>query len=206
MKNLEEIKLITMGLSEVQTVRNNICYSWYDLQKKAGISCVFKMDYECNIPISNTIMGLYMQVPPFQQNLLISCRKGKMIVIVIDLRKESSSYLSKRIVTLQYKSSSYEMLYVPSGCAYSFLSLEDETIAFIKSDNYLSIKDEKIYNLADPMFNITLPFEGNDGVAIADLIRENKVSISAKDRYAPFYSNMQETEEKKTEKDGDIPV
>ncbi|MGL5151885.1 MAG: dTDP-4-dehydrorhamnose 3,5-epimerase family protein [Clostridium sp.] len=74
----------------------------------------------------NVIRGMHFQLPPFNHDKLVSLVKGSIKDVIIDLRKNSESY--KKVISISLKDSSNKSIYIPSGCAHGFVSLEDDTI------------------------------------------------------------------------------
>ena len=115
------------------------------------------------------IRGLHWQNSPFSQGKLVRCVRGKILDVVVDIRKESryyGQYFSIVLNQLQPK-----FLWIPEGFAHGFQSLEDETIVEYKVDKYWNTKSEKSLNPLDAELNI--PWI------------EMPLIISSKDRSAP---------------------
>jgi dTDP-4-dehydrorhamnose 3,5-epimerase len=104
-----------------------------------------------------TLRGFHYQKSPSNESKVISCVTGSLYNVVIDLRKNSKTYLKS--VALQISSASKESICVPSGCANAFLTITDNTIVHyymgdsFRAETYAGIR----YN--DPMFSIKWPCE-----------------------------------------------
>src|SRR5262245_4353691 len=70
-----------------------------------------------------TIRGLHFQKPPMAEIKLVKCIAGKVFDVIIDLRKQSSTFLKWFAVELSAKNK--KMLYIPEGFAHGFQCLED---------------------------------------------------------------------------------
>ena len=94
------------------------------------------------------IRGLHFQYAPNAQGKLVRCMTGKVIDIVVDIRKESPTYGQHEKFILD--SAIGNMLYVPAGFAHGFVALE-ETIFVYKCTEYWHKASESgiIYNDAD---------------------------------------------------------
>lgn len=167
---------------------NRIIYSWYTLNKKYNIDTIFTVDAESIIPYKYTARGLYIQEIPFQQTLFIHCESGAVAIIIIDLREDSPTYRVYNRITLEARDQNMDAVYIPKGCAYGFVTLEDNTILKIKTDNYFNKDYEKRINLMDPYYNICVPYpeKSSPPIPISELIAQNKIKISAEDRQAPW--------------------
>ncbi len=73
----------------------------------------------------DVIRGMHFQTPPFDHNKLVTCIKGKVLDVVLDLRKESSNY--GKVESCVLDSTNESLIYIPKGFAHGFLSLEDDS-------------------------------------------------------------------------------
>ncbi len=71
------------------------------------------------------IRGLHFQLPPFDHAKIVYCSNGSIIDVVVDLRK-GGDY--GKVFSQKLASDSGDMIYIPSGCAHGFISLEENTI------------------------------------------------------------------------------
>ena len=62
---------------------------------------------------TGTIRGLHLQIKPYEQSKLIKCIKGKILDIVVDVRKGSQNFGKYKKFTLS--DSNRKLLYVPIG-------------------------------------------------------------------------------------------
>ena len=86
---------------------------------------------QCNISfnkIKGTIRGFHYQNLPYEEARLVRCTKGNVCEIMVDIRKDSDSFLKWEKVELSAEN--HRMLYVPEGFALGFQTLENETELF----------------------------------------------------------------------------
>ena len=76
----------------------------------------------------NTIRGMHLQKPPYGEIKLISCTKGSILDVLIDLRKDSDTY--KKWISIELTEANKKSLYVPKGIAHGFKTLCDDTDVF----------------------------------------------------------------------------
>ncbi len=119
------------------------------------------------------IRGLHFQYTPYAQGKLVRCMTGKVIDVVVDIRKDSPTYGQHEKFVLD--SAIGNMLYVPAGFAHGFVALE-ETIFVYKCTEYWHKASESgiIYNDADLNINWEEP---NPIVSSKDLILPKFVEI-----------------------------
>ena len=80
------------------------------------------------------IRGLHLQLAPHQQAKLVAVLKGKVVDIVVDLRKGSVTFGKTHSCVLDEHSK--RMLYVPEGFAHGFATLEDAIFFYKCSSEY----------------------------------------------------------------------
>ncbi|MES2681202.1 MAG: dTDP-4-dehydrorhamnose 3,5-epimerase family protein, partial [Bacteroidota bacterium] len=68
-----------------------------------------------------TIRGMHYQVPPFSEIKLIRCVKGAVLDVVVDIRKNSPTFLQHLAVELSEDNKT--MIYLPEGFAHGFQTL-----------------------------------------------------------------------------------
>lgn len=113
----------------------------------------------------NVFRGLHYQLNPFAQDKLVRVLSGKIIDIVVDLRKSSPTF--KKWIKISLHSSSSELLWVPKGFAHGFHSLEDDTTISYHVTNFYSKEHENtiLYNDQELAIN----WEGNFILSHKDL-------------------------------------
>jgi dTDP-4-dehydrorhamnose 3,5-epimerase len=121
------------------------------------------------------IRGLHYQLPPHAQTKLIRVLKGKILDVVLDIRKGSPSY--GKIYTKVLSAKNRIQLFIPKGLAHGFSVLSDKAEVMYKCDSFYNKESEAgiIYN--DPELNIDwgVPAE----IAV----------ISDKDRQLPLFKD-----------------
>lgn len=100
----------------------------------------------------NVLRGLHYQNPPFAQGKLVRVITGSVLDVVVDLRKESSTYGQhfKHILSAKNKS----QMYIPEGFAHGFLVLENNTIFSYKCTKYYNATKEASLLWNDDTLNI----------------------------------------------------
>ena len=127
----------------------------YEELKKNKINFNIK---QINITLTKkkgTIRGLHFQLPPHSEIKMVSCIKGKIFDVIVDLRKNSKTFLQTHSEILSEKNQ--KSLIVPKGFAHGFQALEDNCeILYFHSENYNSDYEDGIkYN--DPQLSIKWP-------------------------------------------------
>ena len=125
--------------------------------KNAGIMDEVK---QCNVSENLkkfTLRGFHYQLPPYDEDKIISCMNGSIFDVVIDLRKESKTYLHWESFTLSKENKLG--LFVPKGCTNAYITLEDNTWIFYYHSEFYTPGAEGGICYNDPFFKINWPFE-----------------------------------------------
>lgn len=114
----------------------------------------------CQINISTTkvkgtIRGLHYQLPPDQEMKLVRCIRGKVWDVIVDLRKNSSTFLKWFATELSPQNN--EMIVVPEGCAHGFQVLENDSELLYLHTAFYNSNNEKGLRFDDPAVDIKWP-------------------------------------------------
>lgn len=84
-----------------------------------------------------TIRGLHYQLYPYEEMKFIKCIYGKIFDVVIDMRKDSKSYLKWQSFELSGGDSN--LLIIPEGCAHGFQVMEENSkLLYLHTEVYMS--------------------------------------------------------------------
>jgi len=89
-----------------------------------------------NISVSRrgVIRGLHYQIDPYSQSKLVSVISGKVLDIVVDLRKGSPSF-GKHLAQELSAENGFQ-LFIPRGFAHGYITLSETSIFHYKVDEY----------------------------------------------------------------------
>ena len=99
----------------------------------------------------NVVRGLHLQVKK-SQDKLVSVVKGKILDVVVDLRKNSSTFGKHFKIILSENKGKY--LFVPQGFAHGYLGLASENIVLYSCSNYRNAQYERCIQWNDKDLNI----------------------------------------------------
>lgn len=102
-----------------------------------------------------TLRGLHLQLAPYAEAKLVRCTRGAIFDVMVDLRKDSSTY--KQWFGTELTADSYRMLYIPEGFAHGYMTLEDNTDVMYHVSQFYTPQSEFGYRWDDPAFNIQWP-------------------------------------------------
>jgi dTDP-4-dehydrorhamnose 3,5-epimerase len=101
---------------------------------EAGISSVFVQDNHSLSREKGTVRGLHFQRPPHAQEKLIRVVRGRILDVVVDLRRGAPSYGEHVSVELDARDG--KQFFVPAGFAHGFCTLEPETEVIYKVTDF----------------------------------------------------------------------
>lgn len=102
-----------------------------------------------------TLRGMHFQKPPFREIKMVRCIAGSVFDVIIDLRKDSNTYLQWFGVELS--AANKKMLYIPEGFAHGFQTLTDNTALIYHHTEYYTPGSEGGIRHDDPALAIQWP-------------------------------------------------
>lgn len=98
-----------------------------------GITTEFVQDNMSFSAQKGTLRGLHWQNPPYAQAKLVSCTKGTVIDVAVDIRKGSPTF--GQWVSVELSAENHRQFFIPRGFAHGFLTLTDDVEFRYKCDN-----------------------------------------------------------------------
>lgn len=125
--------------------------------KKHGIdfSCV-----QCNISYNRkkgTLRGMHYQAAPHEEAKIVSCIRGAIFDVIVDIRPQSETY--KKWYGAELSVKNHAMLYVPKGFAHGFQTLDDDSEVFYMMSEFYHPEYAKGLQWDDPAFRIEWPMK-----------------------------------------------
>lgn len=138
---------------------------------KTGMDITFVQDNESSSRYG-VLRGLHFQLPPYTQSKLVRVVKGKVVDVVVDIRKGSPTYGKYEMCELTEEN--HRQFFVPKGTAHGFAVLSETAIFQYKCDDFYHPDAEGAIAWNDPDIAIKWP------IPAADVI------LSEKDKHHPF--------------------
>ena len=104
----------------------------------------------------NTLRGLHLQTRKSQAKI-ITVVHGKILDVVVDLRKKSPNYGKHFSIEISDKSDF--SIFIPEGFAHGFLCLSKNCAVYYKCTNYRDKESEKTIKWNDKDLNINWPIK-----------------------------------------------
>ena len=113
---------------------------------------------QANVGLSlrkGTLRGMHFQTEPALEAKLISCSRGSVFDVVLDLRPESRFY--QKWYGTELSAGNRRMLYIPERCAHGYQTLEDGTDVYYLTSQYYTPSVARGVRFDDPAFGIRWP-------------------------------------------------
>jgi dTDP-4-dehydrorhamnose 3,5-epimerase len=120
---------------------------------------------ECHISFNKnryTTRGLHFQEEPFAQAKLVRCTQGAIFDVILDLRPGSPTF--KQWIGEELTAKNHRLLYVPTGFAHGYQTLEDNTEMSYQVSEFYTPAACRGVRWNDPAFGIRWP--AMDGVTL----------------------------------------
>lgn len=101
------------------------------------------------------VRGLHYQLPPFAESKLVSCLRGAVWDVVVDLRHGSPSFLQH--VAIELSAQNQHSLLIPPGCAHGFQTLSENVDMIYCHSAVYAPQSEAGLNVLDPTLSIRWP-------------------------------------------------
>ncbi len=124
------------------------------------------------------IRGLHYQLPPYAQNKLVRVVAGRVLDVIVDLRKSSDTF--GQSLQIELDGVRKQMLFIPAGFAHGFAVLSEQAIFSYKVDAHYSPNHERGLAYDDPQLSIDW-----------QIPREQRV-LAERDRHHPVFANLQD--------------
>ena len=102
-----------------------------------------------------TMRGFHYQIAPHGEGKTLSCLKGSIYDIVVDLRETSPTFM--QWISIELNSDNRTSVHIAPGCANAFLTLEDNSLIHYYCSEHYTPDAERGIRFNDPSFNFEWP-------------------------------------------------
>lgn len=113
---------------------------------------------QCNMSFNykqGTVRGLHFQIAPATETKLLRCTQGAIYDVIVDLRKDSPTYLSH--VGVKLSAENRRALYVPEMFAHGYQTLTDNAEVTYQVSEFYTPGYERGLRYSDPKLAIDWP-------------------------------------------------
>ncbi len=143
---------------KIKDERGFFARSWNSVEfKKLGLNPKIS---QCSISYNKkrgTIRGMHYQIKPYEEAKLVTCTKGKIYDVIVDLRPKSKTF--KKWISSELSEENHKMQYIPEGCAHGFQTLKNNTVVFYQMSQIYNPQYYRGVRWNDPAFNISWPLK-----------------------------------------------
>ena len=151
------MKIIKTKIKDLVLVKTNIYKDNRGYFKEVEKNKLLKKKFvfDCfSFSKKNTLRGLHLQLNKSQAKI-ISVVQGKILDVVVDLRKKSKTY--GKYFAIEISQNSDFSLFIPENFAHGFLCLSKNCGVYYKCSNYRDKKSEITIKWNDRSLNIKWP-------------------------------------------------
>ena len=113
---------------------------------------------QCTVSVNrarHTLRGMHYQAEPHAEAKVVSCTRGALFDVIIDLRADSPTF--KRHFSIELNDDNRRGLYIPAGFAHGFETLVDNTEVYYQMSTFYEPSAAKGVRWDDPAFGIRWP-------------------------------------------------
>jgi dTDP-4-dehydrorhamnose 3,5-epimerase len=104
---------------------------------------------------ANTLRGFHYQDSPYEEGKTLSCLKGSIYDIVVDLRPGSKTYM--KWISVELNEINKHSIHIAPGCANAFFTLQDDCLIHYYCSQSYHPEAEKGIRYDDPSFDFKWP-------------------------------------------------
>ena len=134
--------------------------------REMGITHPFVQENQSSSKRAGTLRGFHFQRPPAAQAKLVTVLRGRILDIAVDIRRGSPSF--GNYVSIELSAEGGEQLYIPTGFAHGFITLEDDVVVMYKVSDYYAPSHDTGICWNDPDIGFPWPFKN------ANIIKSEK--------------------------------
>ena len=140
----------------VEDERGFFARTWCQREFQAhGLNTVWVQDNLSFNKRKGTLRGLHYQTEPHGEIKLVRCTMGSVYDVVVDLRRNSSSF--RQWLAIELSAENRKMLYVPQGFAHAYQTLTDHAEVFYQMSELFQAENARGVRWDDPAFGIRWP-------------------------------------------------
>lgn len=125
-----------------------------ELQELVAGKCILQINHTYTAACS-TVRGMHFQHPPYAETKLVSCLRGEVFDVAVDLRRGSPTWLQWHGEVLS--AGNHKTLMIPEGFAHGFQTLTDDCELLYLHTSSFQAEAEGGLHPEDPRLAITWP-------------------------------------------------
>ncbi len=126
-----------------------------------GVDCRFVQDNHSLSVQTGTLRGLHFQTPPFAQDKLVRCIRGRVFDVAVDIRRGSPTY--GQWIGAELTPENGHQLFIPVGYAHGFVTLEPDSEVTYKVSAFYAPDCDAGLPWNDPDIGVAWPLPAGAG-------------------------------------------
>lgn len=178
---MQAIPTELQGVVELRPVRHGDDRGWFSevwnesTLASHGIELDWVQDNEAFSAAAGTLRGIHYQLAPKAQDKLVRVVQGRVLDVVVDLRRSSATF--GQHVGVELSAELGNQLFVPKGFGHAYCTLVDDCMIAYKVSDYYSPEHDRALRWNDPQLAVDWPFDADT------------VILSGKDEAAPLFAD-----------------
>ena len=119
---------------------------------RLGIDADFVQDNRSFSEKKGTLRGLHCQTEPKAQAKLVSCTRGAILDVAVEIRRGSPTFM--KWISVELTAENKKMLFIPKGCLHGFVALTDNVELSYKVDDFYSPENDRSIRFDDPEIGV----------------------------------------------------
>lgn len=148
-----------------------------EVWRSAGIDIAFVQDNRSVSIAPWTLRGIHYQLPPAAQAKLVRVGRGRILDVLVDLRRSSPTF--GRYEAVELSAERGNQVLIPAGFGHAFLSLTPDAEVLYKTSAFYSKAHDAGIRWNDPTIGIAWPLDGRAPI------------LSAKDEALPLLAAIE---------------
>ena len=152
--------LYAVGFEDHRDERGSFSRIWDSSEfARHGLRSVLAQTSVSWSPVQGTLRGLHYQAAPHEEAKLVTCLRGSIWDVAVDLRRDSPTF--RRWHAEKLDGESLRSIYVPEGVAHGFLTLTDDVLVLYQISHAHVPSSARGVRWNDPAFKIGWPTTPN---------------------------------------------
>jgi len=122
-----------------------------EIEKALGRKIAFCQDNQ-TFSKKGVLRGLHYQLPPFSQTKLVQVIQGRILDVIVDIRKGSPAF--GQHFSFELSAENQLQLFIPRGFAHGYITMSETSIFIYKVDQFYNFESEGSITPNDPALGI----------------------------------------------------
>lgn len=155
-KKIHDVKVIEFDIHKDERGQFSRLFCQKEFESAGVLKPIVQMNHSFTKD-KGSVRGMHYQLPPKMESKYVRCLSGEIFDVVIDLRKESDTYLQWTGIHLN--SNEGKMICIPQGFAHGFQTLTEDVELFYMHTEFYEPNIERGIHHLDSSLKIDWPID-----------------------------------------------